>query len=135
MAMTVKWGNAQKDVLVVTFSTNWTWNDMLEADDETNRMMETVPGQMILLLADLRQARSVPKGMSVRAISQTIHMTHPQSKALVIIVNSPIFKNLLMTVAKTVGSKSRIHFVNTVEEAEAKIIELGSRLDERLPTL
>lgn len=61
MGINVEWGNAERTLLIYTFSAHWEWDEYYEATDRGRDMIASV-GHYVDVIFDFDQTRVVPQG-------------------------------------------------------------------------
>ncbi len=121
--VTVEWGNPEKQYLVITFHSPWTWADFRAAYVEGCDLIRSVDTP-VDLITDVRAHSSPPDSRALQHI-QWVWLTRPANLRRVIVVGQDRNRlmRLLIEAYHSIVSKGKnmVQFVDTMEEALAAV--------------
>lgn len=117
MAIEIVWDNDNQTIIRVTFPEQWTWDDFLEVDTITAKMVDSV-NHKVCFLADLRQTKRIPTGLKLDIANQVLDFRHENSDLLIIVGMNKMIRALLnITLMALSRIRTQIKIVETIDEA------------------
>ena len=117
----IQWSDTQQNIVIWTFSDQWTWNDFYTAQNEVQNRINKVNGIVDSIFITPQQQK-VPSS-AISHFRKIITKRHNRHDMLVVVGSSMFLSALLNMVIKFIPSAShQFHFVSTQDEAY-KIIE------------
>ncbi len=133
MPVTVEWDNEEKTVIRFDYDGAYTWEDVYNAMDKSNKMMETVEHSVAHII-DVRKAGSVPPNALSHA-RRIEAKTHPRRSYHVTVGANTFVRVMFNTFTKLKMSVSAErglnYFTSSIDEARAWIAEQQAQTETK----
>ncbi len=131
MSVEAVWDDAEKTIIRLAFSPQWTWEDFYRSNSVTDAMVASVDHRIGFLI-DMSQTREFPAGVSAAKVKEAIRFTHPNSSIAVVVGSSMFIQAMAATVVRVLGRREDILFAEGIDQARAMIrshLQKGSESD------
>jgi hypothetical protein len=120
MTIHVSWHNEDKTVLIITFEGTYSWDDLRAAYQQAWVLVRSQP-HTVHMLTDSTRGPMTPSGNALGNY-RTIASDKPDNLGMTYVIGAgSVGKTLSMVFTKALRRESRVHFVRSIEEAEAMI--------------
>lgn len=120
MSVEVVWDDAEKTIVRLIFSPQWTWEDLYQSNSVTDELTASV-NHRVGFLIDMRQTREFPPGLSASKIKESIRFTHPNSSIAVVVGNSMFVQMMVTSLVRVLGRRDDFLFAEDIDQARALI--------------
>ena len=118
MGIGVTWDNEANTIILMTFEGRWTWDELQEAVNLCNGMVESVPHHVHYIL-DRKGAHYTP-GNLLENMRKIINLFTPNEGLRMIVGENPLIKEAILLFTKlNKGQMFPYRHADTVEEARA----------------
>ncbi len=119
-AIRVDWADENKNILLFTFVSEWTWQEFNAAGSLSMEMMGTVNHPVIQIL-DMRQAQALPKNVLSNGRKAIDRKPHPNLEKVIVVGINGYFNAIYRAFEKMLPAswidKWNLAFVDTLVEA------------------
>lgn len=119
MAIHVIWDNTERTVLRYDFDVSWTWQELYDAVDTANALMDTVQHDVGSIF-NIQRGTTVPNHLLTHT-KNLMARRHPRSVVIAAIIQG-IYQRSLLHVATMVSSEVAELFVPVASIDEARIM-------------
>lgn len=123
MSISTRWYDDRQRVIILEFSSNWTWEEIKQAQ-ETQAELAAAVSHPIIALVDLSQTNTIPKGNVLALGRSTFNNIPPNINLLILVIQSrllEVFADLIVNMMP--AWRNRIRFAKTLEEGQALVAE------------
>ncbi len=122
MAIQVIWDNTERTVLRYDFDVSWTWQELYDAVDIANRMMDSVP-HGVGSIFNIQRGTTVPNHLLTHT-KNLMTRRHPRSVVIAAIIQGIYLRSLLHVVTMVSGEVAELFIpVASLDEARSTIQE------------
>ena len=120
MPVTPKWKDDRKTTIVITYQSQWTWDEFHDAVGATNTLMDSVD-YPVVLIHDTSHGGMLPPGNVVAHGQSAITNFSNNLALIVVVVNSTLIRTFLSIVISMnpAGRGDKIKMAPTLEKANA----------------
>jgi hypothetical protein len=120
MSVEVVWDDAEKNIVRMIFSRQWTWEELYQSNPITDAMAASVDHKIGFLI-DMCQTRDFPAGVSASKVKEAIRFTHPNSAIAVMVGNSMFVQMMVTSLVRVLGRRDDFLFAEDIDQARALI--------------
>ncbi|MEL6527211.1 MAG: hypothetical protein AAFQ07_16020 [Chloroflexota bacterium] len=120
MAITFKWYDQERGILLTTVSGRWTWKDYLDMHERGVEMGLEAPHRLYVLVDYLNADYAVPTGIvqNLPKITAHVRKANPNWHLTVIVTTNPLASTLINLVKPfSPAVRDHYHVVATIEDA------------------
>ncbi len=126
MTIQVSWRNDRQTAITICYQRPWDWAEFETARIQLLALLEGTHHPVDLIL-DVRQAGAPPDG-AINRFHKTLQTNHPNTRQVIFLGERYLvtsFLDVLLRVYGRFNSASLIRFVDSLEEAEALLVQGG----------
>lgn len=118
MPITVEWEDNSHQAIFLSFSGQWSWEDLSRSVHEIGQLADTVLGSVPLLI-DMTATNYIPSGNAAQFGLNNLKFAPTNVCHIIIVNDSQMVKTLTtMVIAMSPTFRNRTRFVKTLEEGQ-----------------
>lgn len=95
--ITHQWANEAHDIILVTYTNPWTWDDFFQAVDDEIVMMKEAQQPAYYIIADFTQSRGLPTGPGITNVAAAFRRFPPELQCVYAVTQERFIRVMINT--------------------------------------